>query len=352
MALERPQRQHRVGTREDDVREVAVLLPGPEEERLVAEQEVVGTARLGEEALGLGAGGLALVRLPVEQLRRPVRGPAHLQDDEQHGERDGRRREAPGAAEDPGATRMAKKGSTKIRWRDSGDVEPPKRAARKAATGTPTTQRASARLSPRTRMRPIRASSSTTTSTGQRPLLKSPAVCHRYVTIAHGPPSFAPRPPTPTSNRPARTRSVSQKGCPRQPRPQRRRRPGACGHGGRRRRTRACAARTRAPYGMCGDGEQDRSGPERPGPPAAAVEGAQEQHEREQGEEEEEAVHPRVDPVEEEDPAAGDECGRDQRRRRSASRRPSSATRGRLATANAAETRRRLPRPSPRWATA
>ncbi len=100
--LERPQRQHRVGTREDDVREVAVLLPGPEEERLVAEQEVVGTARLGEEALGLGAGGLALVRLPVEQLRRSVRGPAHLEDDQQHGDRHGRRREPPGAAQDPG----------------------------------------------------------------------------------------------------------------------------------------------------------------------------------------------------------------------------------------------------------
>ena len=63
-----------------------------------------------------------------------------------------------------------------------------------------------------------------------------------------------------------------------------------------------------------GDGQQDRSAPERPGPPAAAVERAQQEHEREQGEEEEQAVHPRVDAVEEEDPAAGDERRRDQRR--------------------------------------
>ena len=47
----------------------------------------------------------------------------------------------------PAATSIAKNGSTKIRWRDSGEVEPPRRAARKAATGTPTTQRASTRVS-------------------------------------------------------------------------------------------------------------------------------------------------------------------------------------------------------------
>ena len=61
------------------------------------------------------------------------------------------------------------------------------------------------------------------------------------------------------------------------------------------------------------DGEEDRRAPEHPRPRGAAIEGAEEEHEREQREEEEEAVHPRVDGVEEEDPATGDECCRDQR---------------------------------------
>ena len=64
--------------------------------------------------------------------------------------------------------------------------------------------------------------------------------------------------------------------------------------------------------GMGGDGEHDREPPQRPRPPRAPVEGAEQEHEREQREEQEEAVHPRVDAVEEEDPAAGHEGGRDQ----------------------------------------
>ena len=39
----------------------------------------------------------------------------------------------------PAPTRIAKNGSTKMRCRDSGEAEPPSRAARNAATGTPTT---------------------------------------------------------------------------------------------------------------------------------------------------------------------------------------------------------------------
>ena len=69
--------------------------------------------------------------------------------------------------------------------------------------------------------------------------------------------------------------------------------------------------------GMRCDREQDRDAPERPALPRAAVERAQQEHEREQREEEEQAVHPGVDAVEEEHPAAGDERRRDQRRRAS-----------------------------------
>ena len=204
-----------------------------------------------------------------------------------------------------------------MRWRDSGDVEPPRRAARNAATGTPITQSASARVSVRTVTSPISASTSTTTRTGQRPVLKSPAVCHRYVTIAHGPPSFAPWPPTPTSNRPASTRSVSQNGMPDDP------------HGGERdhrlpqplavrgEHEHALRGEHEGAVGMRCDGEQDGGAPERPALPRPTVERAEQEDERQQREEQEQAVHPGVDAVEEEHPAAGDERGGDQRRRAS-----------------------------------
>ena len=64
-----------------------------------------------------------------------------------------------------------------MRWRDSGEAEPPSRAAKNAATGTPIAHSASARVSDRTVTSPISANPSTTTSAGQRPVLKSPAVC-------------------------------------------------------------------------------------------------------------------------------------------------------------------------------
>ena len=62
------------------------------------------------------------------------------------------------------------------------------------------------------------------------------------------------------------------------------------------------------------DREQDRHGPESPGPTAAPVQRSEQGEVRDGREEQEEAVHPRVDPVEEEDPARrGDrrrrECG-------------------------------------------
>ena len=354
LPLERAERERRVGPGQDDVGEGAVALPGAEVERLVAEQDVVGAARRGEEALGLGARRLPLVGLPVEELRRALRGPADLEHDE-----DARSARPPPPGRRrvlrriPAPTRIAKNGRTKMRWRDSGEVEPPSRAARKAATGTPIAHSASARASARTVTSPTSASTSTTTSAGQRPVLKSPAVCHRYVTIAQGPPSFAPRPPTPTSKRPARTRSVSQNGVP------------ATSDRGERDRglPEPVAARDEHEDALRGeherpvrvrcDGEQDRGAPDAPRPPRAAVEGAEEEEEREQREEQEEAVHPRVDTVEEEDPAA---------RRRARSRSTPSCGRraggraGRRAagspTANAAETSRRLPRPSPRCATA
>ncbi len=61
--------------------------------------------------------------------------------------------------------------------------------------------------------------------------------------------------------------------------------------------------------GMRGDREQHQDRPGNPGA-AAAVERAEQRQVRERGEEEEEAVHPRVDAVEEQHPASGRERGR------------------------------------------
>ena len=67
------------------------------------------------------------------------------------------------------------------------------------------------------------------------------------------------------------------------------------------------------PVRVCRDGEQDRSAPADPGAPAP-LEGAQEEKRtRATSEEQEQAVHPAVDAVEEEHPAARDERRRDQR---------------------------------------
>ena len=66
--------------------------------------------------------------------------------------------------------------------------------------------------------------------------------------------------------------------------------------------------------GMRCDREQDGASPERPALPRPTIERAEQEDERQQREEQEQAVHPGVDAVEEEHPAAGDERGGDQRR--------------------------------------
>ena len=199
-----------------------------------------------------------------------------------------------------------------MRCRDSGEAEPPSRAARKAAMGTPITHRERMRVSRRTLRRPTSPTARRAARAHQRPVLKSPAVCQRYVTTAHGPPSFAPCPPTPTSKRPARTRSVSQNGIPASATT-------ANEAAARRRRSRRASeheyglrSKHESPIRVRCDGEQDRCSPQAEGAPRAAVEGAQQEHERQEREEQEEAVHPPVDTVEEKDPATGDQRRRDQ----------------------------------------
>ncbi len=161
--------------------------------------------------------------------------------------------------------------------------------------------------------RPTSARSRTSARTGHRPVLKSPAVCQRYVTIAHGPPSFDPWPPTPTSNLFASTRSVTQNGVPATPT--------ATEGDGRTsylisvgendesglRRENEGAVRVR------GNAEENRNAPQGPGGRRPSLERAEQEEKRGDREEEEEAVHPCVHAVEEKDPASGNEGRRDQR---------------------------------------
>ena len=95
LPLERLESQHCIGAREDDVGERVVALPGSEKEGLVAEQEIIGPAGRRQEVLRLGARGLPLVGLPLEQLRRAVPGPADLEDHERGGQHDRGRGEPP-----------------------------------------------------------------------------------------------------------------------------------------------------------------------------------------------------------------------------------------------------------------
>ena len=295
-----------------------VALPGAEEERLVAEEEVVGPARRGEEALRLGARRLPLVRLPLEQLRRAVPGPADLEDHEHGGQHDRGRRAAAGSrGAIPRPTRIAKNGRTKMRWRDSGDVEPPRRAARNAATGTPITQRASTRASLRTRHEADQREHEHDDENGPAP---GAEVAGRLPQIRDDRPRAAELGAT-AADADVEAAREHEVGEPERHaddghgRERDHRLPQALAVGGEHEH--ALGREDERAVGMRCDGEQDRDAPERPALPGAAIERAEQEHEREQREEEEEAVHPGVDAVEEEDPAAGDERRRDQRRRAS-----------------------------------
>ena len=89
------------------------------------------------------------------------------------------------------------------------------------------------------------------------------------------------------------------------------------------------------------DGGEDRERPERPRPAIASLERAQQRQVRERAREEEEAVHPAVDPVEEERPARRDDDrsdagpGRVRRAAPRAARRPGCSRRRRTPTAPA-----------------
>ena len=143
--------------------------------------------------------------------------------------------------------------------------------------------------------------------------------------------------PTPTSKRPARTRSVRQNGMPSTSTT-------ANDHAASRTRSLAAAsstawaASTRAPYG-CAATQSSVAAIHAAQRPSAGLRRRLERQKREQAREEEEAVHPSVDAVEEQHPAGGAENRGDDRRGLSAKRAASTARSGRLATAKKADTR-------------
>ena len=145
-------------------------------------------------------------------------------------------------------------------------------------------------------------------------MLKSPAVCHRYVTIAHGPSELGAV-AAHADVEPAREHEVGE--------PERH----ADDPHGRERDHRlsqalpvrgehehALGRQNEGAVGMRCDREQDGASPERPALPRPTIERAEQEDERQQREEQEQAVHPGVDAVEEEHPAAGGERRGDQRR--------------------------------------
>ena len=161
--------------------------------------------------------------------------------------------------------------------------------------------------------RPTSATSTTTSRAPIQPTVKSPATRSRYSRIESGLPSFVPPPPTPTSNRLARTVSLRQNGIPRRP---------TTTNAGKRlaqtSRIEDVEALRRDDQGavwMRGDARENRQSPEHPAPAVAALEGDEQREVRERRRKEEERVHPPVDAVEEEHPARHDDRRCDERDR-------------------------------------
>ena len=176
----------------------------------------------------------------------------------------------------------------------------------------PSAQRTSARASRRIRATPTTAATMASSDTGHHPAVASPTERQKYRATAVGPPSFAPPPPTPTSNRPARTRSVSQNGTPSTSTAT----PASAASRMRSRRAtstyRPWPPSISTPYGCAAtvSSAVATQSAHAPRPPRSSARSSASRHAS--GEEEEEAVHPPVDAVEEEQPARCDDRRRDE----------------------------------------
>ena len=159
-----------VGPRQGHEREVVVALPGLEEERVEAEEDVVGAARRGEEHRGIGPSRLAAGRLPVEELGGVSPEAQAICVTTSAASAAGARTRPSRTI--PAATGSTTNGSRKIRCLVSG--EPELRASASAASGTNAAHAVSTRVSRGSTTSPAAAASSTATRTGN-PAVKSPA---------------------------------------------------------------------------------------------------------------------------------------------------------------------------------
>ncbi len=161
-----------VRARQRHEREVVVALPGLDEERVVAEEDVVRVGRGGEVCGSIAAGLLAYRRLPVEELGRLVPRPGDLRDDER-GERGRcpRRGRAARSRLRPAARR-----------KEAGRSGAASRASRSCArsrgrrVGRADAHAVSIRVSRGSTASPAAAATSTAGRTGN-PAVKSPAAC-------------------------------------------------------------------------------------------------------------------------------------------------------------------------------
>ena len=310
-ALQRAQRQRRVRPGHDELRQPAAPVPGPEIERLVAEQDVVGPC----DRRDVGSGSRPCPRRARSPRPCTARASGACPRRSRRGSAPGcraRRRAAPSAAlaRRPGSRlrrrASAKNGRMKIRCRDSGAAEP-SLARTSATSGTTTTSATS------TAPRGFRRASAEEADereeqddviTGVQPAVKSPATISRRYAIDAGLPRARRR----RRRRRRRTGRRARDPCARtgsratsdgREREHRLTRSGARVSDARTRPARrARARRTGAPR------RTSRSrAPTAPTRAAAALGRVEQREERERAREEEEAVHPPVDAVEEQHPA-------------------------------------------------
>ena len=184
---------------------IRVLLPGLEEERVVAEQDVVALGRGAMYAAASARASWRTVRLPLNSsgVRSHVQASCATTSAASAAlpqTRPSRAIPAPAAS--------ATNGSRKIRWRVSG--EPVLRATTSAASGTSRhASRQNSRLT-REHGQPGRRGH----EHGRQHREPGGEVARRLPDVARRRPVGCCRPATPASNRPASTRSVSQKGMP------------------------------------------------------------------------------------------------------------------------------------------
>ena len=304
--------------------DVAAALARAEVERVVAEE--TSTARWSRASQRSAASRAASRRWRLAGVERGRRLPApgDLGGDERGDEKASTAGARPPAAlvmrRRPTASMSAKNGRAKMRCRVSGALAPPPtRASARPAAGTAKASRRAEALRGRlraSRTRPTRPArrrreqrgpagdevaerAAQVLEDGQRAAELLSAAADPEVETGREHEVRAPERHCATATTAASaTRAARERGSSR---------------GGAARPRRPPGRRARTPRTGGRRARRGRQGPEGPARAVVAGDGTQERQERERAREEEEAVHAPVDPVEERDPARGDDHGGDER---------------------------------------